>query len=271
MSIEASGSARPVKCDFSLRHYEYILKTALASGYRFVDYDLLTELPQGVRACILRHDIDYTPEWAAYFGKIEADLGIKASYFFQVCAKPYNLREQGNVEVVRKLKAWGHLLGLHFDMSWNPKVEWDELAALCAEEKRLFKAITGVEPCEVVTIHNPHRFKERVLNQAIPGLRHAYEKEWFSDIKYLSDSQGWYGGCVCKVFMEKRYDRIQLLLHPYLWPQDGDEDFVRNLARMVRWRCEDLTGYLIEHHPVGAKNEARLRQLIVDPGLRSRP
>lgn len=252
-------------CDFSVRHYEEILTTALESGYRFVGYQEIGAVPVGERACILRHDIDYMPEWAERFGKVEAALGITAAYFFQVCAKPYNLRESRNTAIVRQLANWGHVLGLHFDTSWNPDVEWKQLASLCKEDKTLFEMMTGVKPDEVVTIHNPHRFQDRILGQPIPDIRHAYEKEWFSDIKYLSDSKGWYEGCMCGIFREKRYERIQLLIHPYLWPEDGDEDFVGNLARMVRWRIDDLIRYMVKFHPVCAKNETCIRDLAGYP------
>ena len=247
-------------CPFSLDHYRVVLQAGLDAGYRFVGYDEIADVPTEHRACILRHDIDYTPEWAADMAAVEEELGIRAAYFFQVSAAPYNLREAGTVAIVRRLADAGHAVGLHFDMSWKPDAMWEELAALCAEDKDLFHRMTGVAPCEMVTIHNPHRFQDRILNQSVPGIRHSYERPFFSDSKYLSDSQGWYEGCMCGVFPRQTYARIQLLIHPYLWPRDGDADFVANIARAVRFRHRRLEDYLVEYHPRCAQDEAQFRR-----------
>ena len=80
-------------CSFNRQHYAEILETALEHGYRFIPYESLSTVAPGQRVCILRHDIDYMPEWAVPMAEMEADLGISATYFFQVCAKTYNLRE----------------------------------------------------------------------------------------------------------------------------------------------------------------------------------
>ena len=249
-------------CEFSTAHYREALETGLKKGYRFIRFEELASVSPGERICILRHDEDYMPEWALHFGKIEYDLGIRATYFFQVCAKTYNLRETQNRAAVLQLGEWGHTIGLHFDPTWAPDAKWEDLPALCVEDKKVFEAITGLRPCEIVSFHNPHRFVEKILNAKIPNLRHTYEKEFFSSIKYLSDSQGWYEGCICKIFETQKYDRIQLCTHPYLWPEVPAGDFIRDMAAMVKFRTEELTQYLLTYHPVCKKNEARLQQAL---------
>src|SRR2546425_4596819 len=106
-------------CAFSLRHYKEILQIALSKGYRFIKFNELEKLSEGQSACLLRHDVDYVPEWSLGFAEIESHLGIISTYFYQVCAKTYNLRESTNVRVVRKLKSLGHEIGLHLDLSWK--------------------------------------------------------------------------------------------------------------------------------------------------------
>ena len=69
-------------CNFSVAHYKSTLETALDSGYRFGRYDELENAQHHI--CVLRHDVDYTPERANIFGKIEKDLAIKAYYFFLI-------------------------------------------------------------------------------------------------------------------------------------------------------------------------------------------
>ncbi|MEE8112036.1 MAG: hypothetical protein V3T54_04810 [Acidobacteriota bacterium] len=256
-------------CSFGIDHYRDILKAGQAGGYRFIPYEGLSSLKKGERACILRHDIDYMPEWSARFGEIERELGITATYFFQVAAKTYNLREATNHGVVRALYSAGHGIGLHLDVTWKEDIRWEEIPALCEEEKGVFKAITGIPPCEVVSFHNPHRFRDRVLSCVIPGIRHTYEPPFFSEIKYLSDSQGWQEGCMCRIFGEKKYERIQLLIHPYIWPEQTRGDFIEDVAGMIKLRTDELTEYLLEYHPVCRRDESRLRRTlsgILGPG-----
>jgi hypothetical protein len=249
-----------IDCNFSLNHYQKILKTALDNDYQFVKYDDI-ENTDG-KICVLRHDVDYTPLRALEKAKIEADLGIKAYYFFLINSEIYNIRDRRVYEVVHQLKKIGHHIGLHLDLSWNPKVKWENVVAQCKEEKELFKVLTNIEPCEIISFHNPHIFTEMVLNKSVDGMEHTYEKRYFSDIKYLSDSQGWYEGCVCKIFEQKKYNKIQLLTHPYIWPIEAKHDFTEDMAEMIKAKRVELIDYMVKYHPVCAKNEKRLRALV---------
>lgn len=247
-------------CHFGTDHYREILEMGLKHGYRFVSFDEIPKIPKGVRACVVRHDVDYMPEWSPRFAKIEKELGIQSAFFFQVCAKTYNLREMGNYRAMHEVKKLGHTVGLHFDWTWNPEMKWEGVAKECGRDKAVFKAIAGFEPCELVSFHNPHRYVDSILNRDIPGMRHTYEKRYFSDIKYISDSQGWYEGCMCRLFETGKYEKFQFLTHPYIWPLTSNGDFIKDMARMVLYRAQELLQYLIDYHPVCKKNEARLRE-----------
>lgn len=252
-----------MSCNFSIQHYQEILETALQNGYYFIDYREVSSLSPGQRACILRHDVDYVPEWTYLFAEIERDLGIRATYFFQICAQTYNLRETENYHLVHQLQSMGHRLGLHMDLGWKNDGQWEEIPSLCHRDKQLFENITGIKPCEIISFHNPHRFVEKILNQKIPKIRHTYEKGFFSDIKYLSDSQGWYEGCMCKIFASGKYPVIQLLTHSHIWPEKTTGDFISDMAQMIKYCTDELTEYLIRFHPVCKKNELRLRQEVL--------
>lgn len=249
-----------MSCDFSLKHYKKILQIGLDHGYRFISFDDLTNYSNDQKICIVRHDVDYMPEWSPHFGEIEKDLGISATYFFQVCARPYNLRETKNYQAAHELIKMGHTIGLHFDLTWKEGMEWEEVVLYCERDKSVFKAITDLEPCNIISFHNPHRFVDLILNQEIPNLRHVYEKAFFSSIKYISDSQGWYEGCMCKLFASKKYNQFQFLTHPYIWPKASTGDFIQDIARMIKFRSDELTQYLVNFHPVCRRNEDRLRQ-----------
>lgn len=245
-------------CSFSFDHYASILKTALDSGYRFGAYsDLETAINP---TCVLRHDIDYTPERAIHFGEIENRLGIRSYYFVLINSAIYNIRENRHYHVFQELKKMGHEIGLHFDLSWDPNVAFEDIVTQCNREKQILRTLSDIEPCSIISFHNPHKFKEMVLNKPVVGMEHTYEKRYFTDTKYLSDSQGWYEGCVCKVFAEKRYPKIQLLTHPYIWAAEPRGTFTQDMAAMVKEKSQFITEYLIQYHPVCYKNKDELRE-----------
>lgn len=250
-----------MKCEFSQKHYNQILKTALANGYRFIQFDRLDKADAKQNICILRHDVDYLPEWAILFGEAEAKLGIKSTFFFQICAKTYNLRETYNYSIVRRLHQLGHTIGLHYDPSWqNPN--WSDLPSLCKKDLGIFELMTGIKPCPIISFHTPYIFKDLIFNKKIPGIKHAYQEEYFSSIKYLSDSQGWYEGCMCKIFASQKYKRIHLLTHPYIWPEKSAGGFIENISYVIKYRSHELLEYFLKWHPLCKKNEKSLRHLV---------
>lgn len=249
-------------CRYQLSHYDAILETAVAHGYRFLFFDTFTNNYQSDKVCLLRHDVDYAPEWTLNLAEIEAGHGIHATYFFQICAKTYNLREATTCRTVKTLHELGHKIGLHFDPTWHSAIEPDGLAACCQDDKKVFEAITGITPCDIISFHNTHRIQNLVINRDIPNIRHVYEQCFFSKIKYLSDSQGWYEGCVCKIFDSEQYKQLQLLVHPYLWPKESNGQFVDNIAHLIDVRRKELIDYFLEFHPVCKTEEESLLNLI---------
>ena len=248
-------------CDFSLQHYKTILKTAVDSGYQFVSYDELETA--NTESCVLRHDVDYVPLRTLEFAEIERDLGIRSYYFFLISCELYNIRDKRVYEVLHELKRMSHYVGLHVDLSWvSDNGSSESILAQCNEERKLFTGLTDIEPCEIISFHNPGKCKELVLNKEIAGLKHTYEDRYFSNVKYLSDSQGWYEGCVCKIFEEKRYKKMQLLTHPYIWSVQPKGEYVEDIAQMVKSKQNEITEYVVKDNTISSNNEERIRSLI---------
>lgn len=248
-------------CSFSLGHYREILRTAKTSGYKFLLFDE-AQSSAAERCCLLRHDIDYTPEKAIEFGRIEADLGIRSTYFFQVVAWTYNAREKKCYQTIQELANMGHQIALHFDVTWQDDAKWDDLPKLCARERNLLSYISDLEIPDIISFHNPGTYADKVVDKDVVGIHHTYEPRYFSEYKYLSDSQGWYEGCVCKIFESGKYPKIQLLTHPYIWWDKPRSDFIEDMATFINYRRNQLVDYMVEYHPVCTKNQDRLRKLV---------
>ena len=252
-----------MECNFSHIHYKEILEIALKSNYNFINFFEFINKNQFEKICILRHDIDYTSEKIYSFAKIEFDLGIKSTYFFQSNAWEYNCREKETFRIIKELKKMGHKIGVHLDLSWYQDFSKRKISTYFVKEKKLLSDILDIDIIDIFSCHTPHKLKNFILDKTIQGVRHTYEPLFFSKIKYLSDSQGWYEGCVCKIFKESKYFKIQLLTHPYIWDQNPEKDFTHDMAKMISNKTKNFYENLIKTHPICNKNKNKLKNQII--------
>src|SRR5690349_15051668 len=102
------------KCTLSLDHFQEIVSAALDRGYTFSTCaGYAASGPVDGRLLVMRHDVDLLPERAPAIAAIEADLGIKATFFFRVHANEYNAFGHETLAIMRTLLAQGHEIGLH--------------------------------------------------------------------------------------------------------------------------------------------------------------
>lgn len=96
--------------DFTLHTYRKLLEALKAKGYTFLTFEQYCsaeELPQ--LYVILRHDVDLKAKNSLQTAKIEASLGIRASYYFRV------VPESNQPFVIRQIMALGHEIGYHYE------------------------------------------------------------------------------------------------------------------------------------------------------------
>jgi len=96
-------------CSFELEHYDELLESALAGGYRFATFD-------GTPAAgdvILRHDVDLALDAAVRMAELEAEAGAVATYFLMTRSVFYNLASAEGERAVARLRELGHRVGHH--------------------------------------------------------------------------------------------------------------------------------------------------------------
>lgn len=106
--------------DFTLRTYQALLKAIGESGAECITFEQYCSIRQGLsgakalpeRFVILRHDVDKKPWNSVRMAELEAQMGVKASYYFRI-GKCSN-----NPECIKRIAALGHEIGYHYeDMS----------------------------------------------------------------------------------------------------------------------------------------------------------
>lgn len=208
--------------EYTYDWYRDFLHALDSRGWRFRSYD--DELADG--DVLLRHDVDLSPARAVEMAQLEADVGVQSTYFF-LCSTPmYNLLTGSLRDVVSRIEALGHDVGLHFSTHqyWDgDTVPSDADIARRVDAERDALAAVADDPIETVSFHAP---PEWVLERVIDGVPSTYEPRFFSDIGYSADSSGRWRTEPPRI--ETFKPRMQVLTHPGLWGWD-DQSFAERV------------------------------------------
>jgi hypothetical protein len=183
-----------MSCAFDLMHYRELLDAAKAGGYRFATFEAEPQ-PGDV---LLRHDVDLSLEAALELGRLERDVGARATYFLMTESVFYNFDSELGRETLRELRALGHAVGLH---GMYPRAVRDD---------RFDAALSW---------HNP---EPEYIHEPVSGFVNVMQPPWFTKGKYRSDSnQHWREGCPHDELRAGTFEWLQVLTHPEIWVYEG--------------------------------------------------
>lgn len=225
--------------EFTEQGFRSLLKALKQGGYRFAEYGE----PAGEREVIWRHDVDVSIHRAAKLGAIEAEEGVRSTYFINPRSIFYSLAEPQIVRLVRGLAEAGHALGLHFDAEAYATVQWseDQLEAAVAAERRLMELTIGA-PIASMSWHNPGF--SNLLDfggETVAGLVNAYSESYRANYVYCSDSNGYWRFTPMGEVIAKGHSRLHLLTHPEWWTPEPMTPSQR-IDRAVNGRTQALAG-----------------------------
>jgi hypothetical protein len=254
--------------------YRELITLLKQQGYDFAEFaDPVHE--SGSKLAYLRHDIDYSPAWAADFARIDAELGAHAMFCFQLRSPLYNLASRQCRASVDAVLAAGHRVGLHFTILDVAGASEAELARAIAADLAAARAlIPAIAP--VFSWHNPSLvpdLAERLVDFEVPGLVNLYGRRWVRETRYFSDSNWRHSIAEWQEIARAGHARVQLLFHPFQWMARG-RDMRDVLARTyVQLISEAEAEFSTNHvyrqmHPGGLPSRARqaIRRLVLpDP------
>ncbi len=213
--------------DWTLARYAEILD-ATRLRYAFEPYGTSSTAPHA----LWRHDIDYSVDCALAFARLEAERGLRATYFFLLGSIYYNPFHPPVRSAIVEIVRLGHWIGLHFDPlavarpDSRTRAYADEVALQASVLSGLASA-----PVSAVSFHNPAF--AGVLDMDAPrigGLINAYAADLRRDYLYASDSFGyWRHTPLDRVVTEHTADRLHILTHPVWW-RDKPEGSRRRIA-----------------------------------------
>ena len=95
--------------DFTLKIYKQLLSALQKAGYEFITFEAYCEGKRPAKFVTMRHDVDLRAGHSLATAQAEADLGLKASYFFRV------VPQSNQPDKIRAMAALGHEIGYHYE------------------------------------------------------------------------------------------------------------------------------------------------------------
>lgn len=197
---------------FCRASYQRLLRRALELGYRTSTFSSF-EPPNSQPVLLLRHDLDHSLRRALPIARLEADLGVHATYFVQVACAFYNLLSSEGRAVLRELGALGHEIGLHYDATRYGDGGLESLRF----DTNLVSHIAG-QACVSGSQHVP--IASAPLRTRDVLLHEAYEDRFTAPpMHYISDSLLAWRQARPDDLLEQRLS-FQFLTHPENWASD---------------------------------------------------
>ena len=126
--------------DFTLKIYRSLLESLKNAGFSFFSFQEYCEAKADGKFVILRHDVDLRASHSVATAKIEAELGIKASYYFRVVPQS---KQPDKIKIIANL---GHEIGYHYEdlslLNGNSSLAIDHFSHQLAYFRRFYPVKT---------------------------------------------------------------------------------------------------------------------------------
>lgn len=219
--------------EFTYLAYRNLIKQLKDKGYSFSDY---INYKDKNRSVILRHDVDISLNKAFEMAKLENELGISAYYFILLSTDFYNINSEKSLSILKNIKQLGGRIGLHFDeKKYNINSENDYIKYV-NYELEILSRILG-EKVTTVSMHRPSK-KFLDMDLEIPNVINSYQKKFFNEFKYVSDSRMSWRENIKEIIDSEKYNQFHILIHPF-WYDIEEEKIEEKLKRFIEYSKEE--------------------------------
>ena len=178
--------------NFTLKKYEYLLLALQQQGFSFQTFEQFLK-ERISKSIILRHDVDLLPGNSLKFAKIQADNGIKGSYYFRAVSESWDER------VIKNISELGHEIGYHYEslstMNGDIDKAYDDF-------QRNLNKLRKLVPVATICMHGSPRSKwdskdiwKKYDYKKLGIIGEPYFDINFNEIFYLTDTgrrwDGW--------------------------------------------------------------------------------
>ena len=200
---------------FTIDHYKEIVKLARDLGFTFILHK--DEFNTARKDIIWRHDVEFSPVQALKMAKIEHELGVATTYFFQTHSENYNIYEKFFSDILQEIRQLGHHIGLHFDSHYWGVSNEEELDRCIQIDTDYFNKVFHTD-IDTFSFHNTTPFVLSCDNYEYGGLINSYAKVFKEKYQYCADSTGyWRYEVLDEVLKAPETQHIQVLIHDAMW------------------------------------------------------
>lgn len=204
--------------DFTIDNYRRLVDLSKKNGFEFISFT--DEYIEGRKEVLWRHDVEFEPDIALKMAEIENDLGVKATYFFQLHSPYYNLFDEYYSKVFHKIKDLGHYCGLHFDCRYWGVSDEKQLDRFIALDCQYLESNLNIN-INTFSFHNTTPFTQRCLEYKYGGLINVYSSYFKEKYNYCGDSLGyWRFDRLEDVLNDKNIKHLQVLTHDANWSDE---------------------------------------------------
>jgi hypothetical protein len=176
--------------DFTISCYRQLLESLQNAGFFFKTYAEFTfginSNAEDLPLIVLRHDVDSKPINSLRFARIQAQMGIKGTYYFRVVPKSFDK------EIINEISKLGHEIGYHYETmdtcNGNIDKAYDEF---CSNLEK-FRKITKIE---TISMHGSplSKFDNRDIwkkydYKKLGILAEPYFDINFNELYYITDT-----------------------------------------------------------------------------------
>jgi len=171
--------------DFTIATYKDLIKTLIKQGFlvqTFSDF-ILKPAPKAV---VLRHDVDLLPQNSLAFARIQAEEGVKCSYYFRFVPESFN------ESIIKEISALGHEIGYHYETMDNCKGNVDLAYNLfCVNLEKLRNVAPVITVCmhgSPLSKYDNRRLWEKYDYRKLALIGEPYFDVDFNKVLYLTDT-----------------------------------------------------------------------------------
>lgn len=238
--------------DFTIKNYRNLIRIAKENNFKFSFFH--EDVSKDSKQILWRHDVEFSPFVALQMAKIEAEEGVKATYFFQLHSETYNCLEKEIADIIHQIKSLGHDIGLHFDSHFFSITSIFELEKYLDIDSKYFNTIFDLE-VKVFSFHKTTPFILSCEETKYANLINVYSRYFKENFSYCADSTGyWRFEPLEEVLKGQNTIKLQVLTHDSMWSEITESPRQRvfqsidsNAQRQKNWYDDTLRSF-------GAKN-----------------
>ncbi len=198
--------------NFTLSNYRKALKSIQKNKISFYKENFISD-----KFILWRHDVDLSLNSAFQIATLEKEESIYSTFFLRFNSRFYNIFEEESIKIINNIFSLGHEIGLHFDPNLYDIKSKIDLEEKLAFEKNILENLFNIK-IKVFSFHNPTTFNIP-KDYKLAGMINTYAEYFQMNVKYCSDSNGYWRFESLEDVLNGDFDKLQILTHPGWWQE----------------------------------------------------